>query len=506
MTELTTAPLIERAARFANRVAIDAGEGRFRYADLLRDSASAAAVLLDGRASLGGARVAFLIRPSYAWVVAQWAAWRAGGVAVPLCLAHPEPELDYVVEDSGAEILIVEPELRDRLAPIAARRSLQLTSSNALLSATAAAELPAVDTEAGALLIYTSGTTSRPKGVLTTHASVAAQIRSLVAAWEWSSEDRILLVLPLHHVHGVINVLGCSLWSGAACEMLPAFDAKEVWRRFADSDLTLFMAVPTIYSKLIREWEGLPEPHRHELSKACDRFRLMVSGSAALPVSTLERWREISGHLLLERYGMTEIGMALSNPLHGERRPGHVGTPLPGVEIRRLDERGTPATDDSPAELQVRGPSVFREYWQKPEATAAAFRDGWFLTGDVAVVDGGSYRLLGRNSVDIIKTGGFKVSALEIEEKLREHPAIEECAVVGLPDDEWGERVGAAVVLAGGCEIEIDELRTWCKERLATYKAPSRLLTVDELPRNVLGKVTKSDIVRLFAPRERAGD
>jgi malonyl-CoA/methylmalonyl-CoA synthetase len=419
---------------------------------------------------------------------------------VPLCVAHPEPELDYVVEDSGAEILIVEPELRERLSSIAARRDLRLLSSEALLNASATVELPAVDVDAGALLIYTSGTTSRPKGVLTTHANIAAQIRSLVAAWEWSPNDRILLTLPLHHVHGVINVLGCALWSGATCVMLPAFDADEVWRRFAEGGLTLFMAVPTIYSKLIHAWECRPEARRHELSAACRNLRLMVSGSAALPVSTLERWREISGHLLLERYGMTEIGMALSNPLRGERRPGHVGAPLPGVEIRRLDDSGAPADDRTPAELQIRGPAVFREYWRKPEATAKAFRDGWFLTGDVAVIDDGSYRLLGRNSVDIIKTGGFKVSALEIEEQLREHPAIEECAVVGVPDHEWGERVAVAVVLAAGHELDLDTLRTWCKERLATYKAPSRLVQVDELPRNVLGKVTKPDVVRLFEP------
>ncbi len=494
---MTAPPIVQRATNFGKRTALEAIEGTFSYDDLLRDSARAAGRLLSGRSDLEGARVAFLFRPSYAYVVAQWGTWRAGGIAVPLCVAHPEPELDYVVEDSGAEILVVEPELRGRLEPIARRRGLPLLSGNDLLEGEPIAALPAVDTAAGALLIYTSGTTSKPKGVLTTHANLVAQIKSLVEAWEWSADDRILLVLPLHHVHGVVNVLGCALWSGATCEMLPRFDADGVWSRLAGDELTLFMAVPTIYAKLIAAWDRQPGRRQAELSEACRRLRLMVSGSAALPVGTLERWRGISGHVLLERYGMTEIGMALSNPLHGERRPGHVGQPLPGVKIRRLDEEGEPAADETEAEIEVRGPSVFREYWGKPQATEEAFRNGWFRTGDVAVVENGSYRLLGRSSVDIIKTGGFKVSALEIEEKLREHPAIGECAVVGLPDDEWGERVAAAVVLADGDELELDQLRSWCKERMAAYKAPSRLVLVDELPRNVLGKVTKPDVKRL---------
>ena len=180
----------------------------------------------------------------------------------------------------------------------------------------------------------------------------------------------------------------------------------------------------------------------------------MMSGSAALPVQTLERWREITGHTLLERYGMTEIGMALSNPLDGERRPGFVGTPLPGVDVRLVDESGRVVPDGTPGELEVRGPTVFREYWQRPDETRAAFRDGWFRTGDMAVLEDGSYRLLGRTSVDIIKTGGFKVSALEIEEMLRTHPAIAECAVVGIADEEWGERVSAAVELAPGESLD----------------------------------------------------
>ena len=207
------------------------------------------------------------------------------------------------------------------------------------------------------------------------------------------------------------------------------------------------MAVPTIYSRLIAAWKSAPPYRQDALSESCRKLRLMVSGSAALPVSVLEEWQKISGHVLLERYGMTEIGMALSNPLHGQRLPGFVAAPLPGVEIRLVDEHGQEVAAGTPGEIEVRGPSVFQEYWRRPEATAAAFRDGWFRTGDIAVVENGSYRILGRSSVDIIKTGGYKVSALEIEEVLREHPSIREVAIVGLPDPEWGERIGAALVL-----------------------------------------------------------
>jgi malonyl-CoA/methylmalonyl-CoA synthetase len=223
----------------------------------------------------------------------------------------------------------------------------------------------------------------------------------------------------------------------------------------------------------------------------------MMSGSAALPVQTLERWREITGHTLLERYGMTEIGMALANPLHGERRPGFVGVPLPGVETRLVDDQGHPISD-GPGELEVKGPAVFLEYWQRPEESAAAFRDGWFRTGDMAVLEDGSYRLLGRTSVDIIKTGGFKVSALEIEEVLRTHPAVAECAVVGIHDAEWGERVCAAIELRRDAALALDELQRWARPLLAPYKIPRALCTVDGLPRNAMGKVVKPEVAGLF--------
>ncbi|HYF92511.1 MAG TPA: acyl-CoA synthetase [Symbiobacteriaceae bacterium] len=489
--------LFARAAQHAGSVALTAPEGRFRYSDLLTASGTVAGRLLGRAPDLAEARVAMLISPGFAYVAVQWGIWRAGGVAVPLAVSHPPAELEYVLSDTEASAVIVDEAMADRVRPAAERLGIKLLlTSEVLAPGDGARELPSLTKERRAMILYTSGTTSRPKGVVTTHGNIEAQVTTLVQAWGWQASDVIVLILPLHHVHGIINVLTCALWSGAHCIVRTRFDAEETWDLISGGDLTLFMAVPTIYSRLIAAWDAAAPECRAVMSAGCRKLRLMVSGSAALPVSALERWREISGHVLLERYGMTEIGMALSNPLGGPRRPGFVGAPLPGVQVRLVDEEGRPVEAPGvPGEIEVAGPSVFREYWRRPEATEAAFRDGWFRTGDIAVVEDGAYRILGRSSVDIIKTGGYKVSALEIEEVLREHPGIRECAVVGLEDPDWGERV--AVALAGE-HLTLDELRRWAGERLAPYKLPSRLLVLPELPRNAMGKVTKPELVRLF--------
>jgi len=462
-----------------------------------------AACLLAGRDDLEEARVAFLAPPSFAYVATQWGIWRAGGIAVPLAVSHPPPELEYVIRDADADVVVVHPDFAAVMHAVPLPSSVRAVTTTEAERTSPRSPLPDVAEGRSALMVYTSGTTGRPKGVVTTHANITAQVLSLVTAWEWRADDAILLVLPLHHVHGIINVLACALWAGARCEMLPKFEGDQVWSRIARGDLTLFMAVPTIYGKLIAAWEAAPADRQRAWSKGCapPHMRLMVSGSAALPVQRFERWREISGHVLLERYGMTEIGMALSNPLRGERRPGFVGTPLPGVEVRLVDDAGRAVPAGTPGEIEVRGANVFLAYWRRPEATAAAFRDGWFRTGDIAVLEDGSYRILGRSSVDIIKTGGYKVSALEIEETLRTHPAVQDCAVVGVEDPEWGERICAAVELRGSGEaLTLDALQRWARERIAPYKIPRALLSVTVLPRNAMGKVTKPEVVKLFTP------
>ncbi len=507
LTKDSCLSIVARASRQQALVAITDSQGSYTYADLLAASSRIALALLaaDGSNDLQEARIAFLITPSFHWAATQWGIWRAGGIAVPLPMGATRAELEYAIEDADVSVILCDRAASPLVTPIAEARGcccLIVDDLSAAESAAESAALPEIAIERRAMILYTSGTTSRPKGVVTTHANITAQITSLGEAWEWSSSDRIVLCLPLHHVHGIVNIVCCALWSGATCRMLPRFDAAAIWELIGSDSLTLFMAVPTIYVRLIAAWEAMPVDRQLAMSQACKRLRLMVSGSAALPVSTLERWLAISGHTLLERYGMTEIGMALSNPLHGTRIPGSVGAPLPGVEVQLVGDDGQPVGPDTPGEIEVRGQTVFAEYWRKPEATREAFREGWFRTGDTALVHEGSYRILGRTNIDILKTGGHKLSALEIEETLREHPAIAECAVVGVPDEEWGQRVAVAVVLKENGTLDLAMLRTWARESLAGYKLPSRLLVVESLPRNAMGKVVKPAVTALLVAAE----
>lgn len=479
------------------------GDGSLSYKELLRSSGIIASGLLQEEENLQEQRIAFLVPPGPRWAVVQWGIWRAGGIAVPLPADAARAELEYCITDADASAVIFEEGSGSFAQEIAVERGIRRLPCAELLQGKERA-LPEVDVSRRAMMLYTSGTTSKPKGVVTSHRNITAQITSLIEAWQWTSADRTVLCLPLHHVHGIVNVVSCALWAGAACFMMPRFDAQAVWRQIEGGRLTLFMAVPTIYTRLTAAWEAAPAEQRAAWSAACGRLRLMVSGSAALPVSTLERWREISGHTLLERYGMTEIGMALSNPLRGPRIAGTVGRPLPGVEVRLAGGDGMPVEEGTPGEIEARGDGVFREYWRRPDVTAQAFRNGWFRTGDTAVVEGGVYRILGRTSIDILKSGGHKLSALEIEEVLRTHPGIRECAVVGVPDPEWGERVAAAIVLREAHALTLEELRAWGRERMAPYKLPSRLLVTDALPRNAMGKVVKPSVAALFKAAEPA--
>ncbi|XP_075045154.1 malonate--CoA ligase ACSF3, mitochondrial isoform X2 [Mixophyes fleayi] len=309
--------------------------------------------------------------------------------------------------------------------------------------------------------------------------------------------------------------------------MLPKFCPEKVWEHFLSTEATIniFMAVPTIYSKLIEYYDRhFIEPSiQDSVRTMCQRnLRLMVSGSSALPVPVLERWREITGHTLLERYGMTEIGMALTNPLQGPRVPGSVGNPLPGVEVRIATEvppkegssytilaqgdvcgtKVSPGLENKEGELQVRGPAVFREYWRKPRETREAFTpDGWFRTGDTVVYKDNSYWILGRTSVDIIKSGGYKISALEVERHLLAHPGITDVAVIGAPDVTWGQRVAAIVTLRDGHTLSLKELKEWARAVMDPYCIPAELIQVEEIPRNQMGKINKKQLLADFYPQ-----
>jgi len=489
--------LFERAEKFRGRTALVSNGKSYSYDQLLESATTIAAHLLDGRSSLNESRIAFLVPPSFEYTAVQWGIWMAGGIAVPLCVLHPLPSLRYVLEDTQAEMVIFHSDYTDFLSPLEKDVPISLVVLTTMLRASSA-RLPDVSVEQRAMILYTSGTTSKPKGVVSTHANIEAQITTLVNAWEWEPDDAIVNILPLHHVHGIINVMSCALWSGACCEFLPKFDAQEVWAAISSGRLTLFMAVPTIYYKLIAFWEEAPKTLQKQLSDSASRLRLMVSGSAALPVPVLEKWQRITGQTLLERYGMTEIGMGLSNPYRGERRPGHVGLPLPSVELRLVNRENREVGENESGEFQIKGPSVFKEYWQNPEATRKAFTaDGWFITGDIGILNNGSYKILGRDSVDIIKSGGYKISALEIEDVLRKHEAIDDCAVVGLPDEEWGEVVSACLITKDHFR-DTQEISEWLKTQVPGYKIPRNYIIRKTLPRNVLGKVTKNELKKMF--------
>ncbi|GAA4394431.1 acyl-CoA synthetase [Nibrella viscosa] len=497
--------LIQNATHNAELTAVISDGQSYSYQQLLDASADMAALLLDATTDLNEARVAFMVTPGFDYVRVQWGIWRAGGVAVPLALSYPLPSLRYVIEDTGAQVVVADKTYADVLAPLVDEKGLRLIVLGEEAQPSRTAQLPERDGSRRAMILYTSGTTNLPKGVVTTHANLEAQISTLVDVWQWSASDHILCVLPLHHVHGIVNVVSCALWAGATVEFLPNFSAETVFNIFRQGQVNVFMAVPTIYFKLIAYWEGLPADEQQRVSETLSRFRLMVSGSAALPASVMERWKAISGHTLLERYGMTEIGMGISNPYEGERRTGYIGMPLPDVSVRLVDEANTEVSDGQPGEIQIKGANVFLEYWNRPEATQKAFTDdGWFRTGDIAVVEDGYYRILGRDSIDIIKSGGYKISALEIEEVLRTHPAISDCAVVGIPNDEWGELISAVLILKNKSDDSVTtaDINTWLRERLPGYKLPRQYRLVDELPRNAMGKVTKNELKTLFTNDE----
>lgn len=403
-----------------------------------------------------------------------------------------------------------------------------------------------------AVIVYTSGTTSKPKGVVLSHANLEAQIASLTHAWNIQPTDTILHTLPLNHIHGIINALLLPMSAGGKVIMLPKFETEKVWSYLLNINMpqkdriTIFMGVPTIYNYLIQEYDKLfsKNSQMSEFIKThCkSKIRLMISGSAPLPATVFERWTEITGHKLLERYGMTEIGMALSNTLIEnkvkQRLPGFVGQPLPNVQIRITSadnnknvlleahgefNKGLWSNDDFKdsatikiksgisgdseiiGNLEVKGPTVFDEYWNKPEETKKEFTDdGYFMTGDSVCYDPtvSSFKILGRNSSDIIKSRGYKISALEMETKLLENRAIEDCAVIGVPHEAYGQQVIALIKLRNASETESMEqvteaIRKWCLNKFADYSMPT-LKIVSSVPRNQMGKVNKQELLKDF--------
>jgi malonyl-CoA/methylmalonyl-CoA synthetase len=341
-------------------------------------------------------------------------------------------------------------------------------------------------------MLYTSGTTGRPKGAQITHGNLTANIEALYEAWGWQESDVLLHVLPLFHVHGLVVALHGALHAGATTIMLTRFEPKLTLDTLIEKCCTVFMAVPTIHKRLV----DFPDAEHYDLS----HMRLLTSGSDRLADDVFDAFRQRYGHTLLERYGMTETGMNLSNPLHGERRIGSVGLPLPGVQARIAHpDTDEPLPDGEIGEVQVKGAHVFKGYWNMPDKTAESFTaDGWLRTGDMGLREADGYFTLKGRSKDLIITGGYNVYPPEVELVLTEHPAVQACAVFGCPDAEWGEQVVAAIILKPDADTSTRAIIDFCRERLAAYKVPRRVLFVTELPMNALGKVQKVELRKRF--------
>ena len=482
----------------SEKVALVEGENKHTYSEVNDRINLFSSGILGDKEDLNEERIAFFLPASLDYVTAMHGVWRAGGIAVPLNVASAVSELDHYLTCAKVTRLIAGTEYHESLKELCKSLEIELLSVSDVIAKEPRA-LPLINPERRAMMLFTSGTTNKPKGVVSTHKTICAQITTLITAWEWSESDVIPLFLPLHHIHGIINILSCGLWAGATVHLFSRFDIPEISKQITHGTYNVFMAVPTIYVKLIQYFETIEKDAVEKICAGFSAMRLNISGSAACPVKLFEQWKELTGQILLERYGMTEIGMGISNPYNGERRAGAVGQPLPGVQCQLFDENDNVVERESePGEIRIKGDNVFLEYWENEEATKSSFKDGWFCTGDVAVVEQGYYRIMGRSSVDIIKSGGYKLSALEIEGVLLTHDSISEVAVIGIEDDIWGEAVTAFVALKEGTALEFDSLKSWCEGRMSSYKIPKHLKLVDALPRNAMGKVTKPSLKELL--------
>ncbi|MBS1253613.1 MAG: Long-chain-fatty-acid--CoA ligase [Anaerolineales bacterium] len=466
----------------------------FSYAELFGAADRLAAGLHDWGLQKGD-HVAFYLDNCPEFVIAYLAVIRLGAVMVPINRRYRRREIGHILTDGTPRLLITEaaqlPILDDVDAEAKASLEDILVVEDLSEWQTDAAEFapPVVEGDDTALIMYTSGTTGRSKGAMISHNNVLATMTGLLSAWAWEHDDVLLLVLPLFHTHGLVVGLHCALAAGATTLLRRKFDSTETVNELLSGESTLFFAVPTIYVRVVDELRQRSEPI--DMS----HMRLFCSGSAPLAPETLKAFRDLTGHTILERYGMTETGMNLSNHYAGPRVPGSVGAPLPGVAMRIVNEQGEDVTPGEEGEIWLRGSNVFSSYWQAPEKTLESFtRDAlgrrWFHTGDMARQDpeSGYVTLLGRQH-DLIISGGFNIYPREIEETLTTFAGVREAAVIGAPHPEWGEVPVACLVVEH--EIDEDEIIAFCKRELAGFKAPREFRYFDELPRNAMGKLQK---------------
>lgn len=472
------------------------------YAQAHREVVQAAGAL----AHLGvrrGDRVGLYLENSPEFIISYLGVLWSGAIAVPINVRYRQTELTHILEDSAPRLLIT-----DHVGEKEAANAARLTSVgenvvvleagrgwNALQAADNLKSPVPLTADDPAVLGYTSGTTGRSKGAILTHGNFCSNSVAVSTSWGWTSDDHLLLVLPLFHTHGLSVGLHGTLIQGSTITLERAFDPAAVLSVLGRGDITMFFGVPTMYSRL------LPEARREGIVPA--GVRLFVSGSAPLSPQLLADFEELTGHRILERYGMTETVMNLGNPLEGERRPGSVGIPFPGIELRIAHPRSdAPLGVGEIGEIQLRGPNICSGYWNNPAATAEVrTADGWFRTGDLGYTDEDGYTFLTGRAKDLIISGGFNVYPREVEEVLESHPAVSGAVVLGIPDDDFGERVVAAVALLA--PVQAAELQAFCGERLAGFKKPREIHQIQVPPRNAMGKIQKHLLREQLGPESR---
>ena len=482
-----------RAAAAREAVFIETAEGRrWTYGDMLEFSGRLAGAL-QGLGVTPGDRVAVQVEKSPEALMLYLACLRAGAVYLPLNTAYTLAELDYFIGDAEPRLVVVAPKAAEGVRTVAGRHGAQVETldeagggSLLVLAADAGADFPdaARGAEDLAAILYTSGTTGRSKGAMLTHDNLLSNALTLRDYWRFTGADRLIHALPIFHTHGLFVASNVTLLAGASMYLLPKFDAGEVLRLMENA--SVMMGVPTFYVRLLQ--------HPGLTRTAAEGMRLFVSGSAPLLAETHRSFAERTGHAILERYGMTETNMNTSNPYDGERIAGTVGFPLPGVSLRVSEsETGRPVPDGETGMIEVKGPNVFAGYWRMPEKTAAEFRaDGFFITGDLGKIDARGYvHIVGRGK-DLVISGGYNIYPKEVESEIDAMAGVVESAVIGVPHPDFGEGVTAVVVREKGSALDEAAVLDGLRERLARYKQPKRVLFIDDLPRNTMGKVQKN--------------
>jgi malonyl-CoA/methylmalonyl-CoA synthetase len=493
-------PAILRRAPNLHRPFLETPEGKaITYGDMVARTAQIAGALRAAGAK-AGERVVVQVEKSPEAILLYLACLRAGVVYVPLNTSYTIRELEYFIADASPALVVCRPQSQGAIRPLCNRlevkacETLDEAGGGSLMELAGGQQHDFADAERGpddlAALLYTSGTTGRSKGAMLTHRNLASNAAALVEIWRFESRDVLLHALPIFHTHGLFVATNVTLLAGAKMLFMPRFDADEVLRLLPRA--TVLMGVPTFYVRLLNSPSLTPE--------ACARMRLFISGSAPLLAETHRAWKAKTGHVILERYGMTETGMNTSNPYEGERMTGSVGLPLPGVEIRVTNpQKGAICSADEIGMIEVRGLNVFKGYWRNPEKTREEFReDGFFITGDLGKIDARGYLYIVGRSKDLIITGGFNVYPKEVEIEIDSIPGVVESAVIGLAHPDFGEAVTAVVVTDDENSLNEGDVLKSLADRLAPYKRPKRVLFESELPRNSMGKVEKNELRKRY--------